>query len=93
MTFFEYYQNRWNKVPDSTLLRLIVNKIAWNLWQMDGIKDTVPLGKPHTEYEQLSLFEMEPTLILSAEERNAIPCKVYDWRQKQSVLFRSLKER
>jgi hypothetical protein len=93
LTFCDYYRNRWGKSPDYKLLRQVTNKIVWNLWQMDGIKDTVPLGKPHREYEQLSLFEMEPTLILSDEDKEASPCKIYDWRQKNSILYKNLKER
>ena len=59
---------------------------------MDGMKDTVPLGKPHKEYEQLSLFKMEPTLMLTDEERDATPCKIYDWRRDRSILFKTIKE-
>ncbi len=78
LTFVDCYRNHWNKEPDFELLQKLSNKIAWNLWQMDGMKDTVPLGKPHKEYEQLSLFKMEPTLMLTDEERDATPCKIYD---------------
>ena len=77
LTFVDCYRNHWNKEPDFELLQKLSNKIAWNLWQMDGMKDTVPLGKPHKEYEQLSLFKMEPTLMLTDEERDATPCKIY----------------
>ncbi len=92
LTFVDCYRNHWNKEPDFELLQKLSNKIAWNLWQMDGMKDTVPLGKPHKEYEQLSLFKMEPTLMLTDEERDATPCKIYDWRRDRSILFKTIKE-
>ena len=46
LTFTDYYEERWGQQPDGKLLDQIANKIAWNIWQMDGLKDTVPLGKP-----------------------------------------------
>ena len=45
MTFCDYYKERWGKRADTKLLKSIANIISWNLWQMDGLKDTVPLGK------------------------------------------------
>lgn len=42
LTFIDYYTERWEKQPDEKLLRQVANKIAWNIWQMDGLKDTVP---------------------------------------------------
>ena len=57
LTFVDYYRERWEKDPDEKLLRQVTNIIAWNIWQMDGLKDTVPLGKPYEEFHQMSLFE------------------------------------
>lgn len=45
MTFNDYYVERWGKDPDVKVLRQFANVIAWNLWQMDGFTDAVPLGK------------------------------------------------
>lgn len=42
LTFIDYYTERWEKQPDEKLLRQVANRIAWNIWQMDGLKDTVP---------------------------------------------------
>lgn len=90
LTFAEYYEERWHTQPDDNLLRQIANKIAWNIWQMDGLKDTVPLGKPYEEYKQMTFFEafgMEDDVALEA-----MPCKIYNWRSKTSLTFRDLKE-
>ena len=93
LTFTDYYEDHWGKQPDEKLLRQIANKIAWNIWQMDGLKDTVPLGKPYEEFHQMTLAE----LFLEPEERTedeaeAIPCKVYNWRRDNSIVFKKLKE-
>lgn len=89
MTFVDYYRYRWGKDPDVKLLRTLANKIAWNIWQMDGLSDTVPMGRPYEEYHQMSLFE-------DAEEKTeeAAPCcKIYNWRRGNSLLFKKLKEK
>lgn len=94
LTFVDYYKERWEKEPDEKLLRTIVNKIVWNIWQMDGLKDTVPLGKPYEEFHQMSLFDVIPELDGTAEEeQEAVLCKIYNWRKDNSVLFKSLKEK
>lgn len=90
LTFTDYYQDRWHKTPENKLLRQIANKIAWNIWQMDGLKDTVPLGKPYEEFKQLTFFDafgMEDDATIEA-----VSCKIYNWRSKTSLTFKELKE-
>lgn len=89
LTFVDYYEARWAEKPPKALLSRVANKIAWNLWQMDGLKDTVPLGKPYRKYHQESLFDMNEE---SSEEREAIPCEIQDWRGHAYPLFKKLKE-
>ena len=83
---------RWEKDPEEKLLRQITNKIAWNIWQMDGLKDTVPLGKPYEEYHQMTFFDMYPDMVEKEDEPEAILCKIYDWRKDNSIIFKKLKE-
>jgi hypothetical protein len=92
LTFIDYYRERWDKEPDSKLLRQIINKIVWNIWQMDGLKDTVPLGKPYEEFHQMSLadfFEDMPDY--KEAEPDAVFCRIYDWRRENSIQFKTLK--
>lgn len=91
LTFTDYYEARWDKQPDGKLLRQMANKIAWNLWQMDGLKDTVPLGKPYEEFKQMTFFEMMG--MEDPAETEAVPCRIFDWRSKTSLKFMELKER
>lgn len=92
LTFVDYYEERWERQPDAKLLRQIANKIAWNIWQMDGLKDTVPLGKPYEESRQLTLFDMFGLEDESEAESEAVPCRIFNWRTKNSILFSKLKE-
>lgn len=93
LTFTDYYEERWDKQPDDKLLQQMANKIVWNIWQMDGLKDTVPLGKPYEEYRQMTLFEMlGDTQSDDADEPEAVPCRIFNWRSKTSMKFMKLKE-
>ena len=49
LTFTNYYKGCWQRQPDDKLLQQMANKIVWNIWQMEGLKNTVPLGKPYEE--------------------------------------------
>jgi type II restriction enzyme len=91
MTFLDYYEERWDKEPDEKLLKTVTNKIVWNLWQMDGLQDTVPLGKPYEKYYPVSLFD--EAYEKPDEELEAVPSKIYDWRRDNSIFFNRMKAR
>lgn len=92
LTFVDYYEERWEKKPDDKLLEQIANKIAWNIWQMDGLKDTVPLGKPYEEFKQLTLFDMFDIDDTSDDLPEALPCRIFNWRSNTSLRFQDIKE-
>lgn len=92
ITLCDYYKDCWQEKVDKKTLSKVANIIAWNLWQMDGLKDTVPLGKPYEDEYQISLFEPIDTEDVK-EEREAVPCKIFNWRSKESIIFRGCKGR
>lgn len=93
LTFLDYYRERMEKDPDAALLRKLAGRIAWNLWQMDGLKDTVPLGRLYEPYHQMSFFDLFPDKTEEQdEEPEAVPCRIYDWRRENSLVFQSVKE-
>lgn len=91
MTFVDNVEFKWNNKPTIKELKAISNIIAWNLFQMDGLTDTVPLGVPQSEFEQPSLFDFfEET---SQEEKIVSPkCKIKDWKSNKPVLFSDVKK-
>ena len=95
ITFVDYMQDRWGRVPTDVELRKIVNVIVWNLWQMDGISGTIPFEKPKEEYHQFSLFDFvvadEPRK-QDIEEPEEVYCRIYDWRSDKSLTYKSMKE-
>lgn len=96
LSFYEYFTERWEHDLDMKILTRIANIISWNIWQMDGLKDTVPLGKPYEENRQMKLFdllEFDDKNIQSTETtEEAIPCKIRDWRSNNTILFKNCKK-
>ncbi|WP_322631358.1 Eco57I restriction-modification methylase domain-containing protein [Aedoeadaptatus coxii] len=91
ITFIEYYLSVFQTMPKTDLLRSVAHKIAWNLWQMDGLSDKVPLGKHFDPEEQISFFT--PPIEEHKEEVIAYPCIIRNWRSKTTETMRALKER
>lgn len=81
-TFADYHVAKFGKPAPLTQLKQIANIIAWNVWQMDGLKDCVPFG---AEQSQLDLFADIPTC---AEQTD---CIIKDWRSKKILKFKELK--
>lgn len=92
LTFSDYYEERWERKPNDKLLEQIANKIAWNIWQMDGLKDTVPLGKPYEEFRQLTLFDAFGVEDEGENVLEAVPCRIFNWRSKSPLKFMDIKE-
>ena len=74
----------------------IAKIVAWNIWQMDGIKFVVPNSCHQEEDVQLTLFgeEIEIHECPGCERNdnslhNGIYCRIYDWPANESVEFYS----
>lgn len=94
MTFVEYVRYRWGEDPSEKELRTIINTIVWNIWQMDGLKSTVPYGvrKEDPDEQQMTFFDMgwdDAFPSVNAPETPPVKkkCKIYDWRANRSMLF------
>jgi hypothetical protein len=95
LTFVEYTQERWDREPKETELKKIADVIVWNLWQMDGITGKIPYGQTKDEFYQLSLFDFVVSDEQAKEEQEETfetECQIYDWRKKQSLTYRSMRE-
>ncbi len=92
----EHMVHRWRQEPDKAWLEKLCTVICWNLWQMDGIKGCVP-AEPQPSEEQLSLFLSEPQNeqgnLFGEKEEKKIDCRLFDWREKQSISYKALREK
>lgn len=90
-TYVDYYQKKWNKKPSKKQLKKIADIVCWNIWQMDGLKGTVPGGR-------LADVAIQPSMDDYFEEKelvnpyNDIPSMIYDWENKQIVKYIDCRE-
>lgn len=83
-TFIDNYRMRFKEDISLKWLETIATIISWNIWQMDGITNTIPL---HSRlYQQGNLFESFDTM----ENTISLPCKIKDWRARKILLFKNL---
>lgn len=64
LTYCEHWRQYFKREPIKAHVEIIAEIVSWNVWQMDGLKKTVP--------------------------GTDIPCKIYDWKKNEEVLFRDI---
>lgn len=94
MTFTEYLQDRWTRQPSEKELKKVANVITWNLWQMDGLKGTVPLGEPEDLSHQMTMDDLFGSAFgfgdVEEKTKKTPRCKIYDWRKDNAILFEAV---
>ena len=96
-TFSDYYFFKFSVPALKAHLFIIANIIAWNIWQMDGIKFVIPNSCKAEVDEKKDLLEEIHTSIIPCPGcasgnhslHNGIYAKTYDWSGKNSIVFRS----
>lgn len=88
-TFIDYYNERFSKEPTNKMIDRIANIVSWNLWQMDGLKDTIPFEIPKDEFQQMSFYDFFSNI--KKEEAKTVYCKIKDWRANRIIEYRSMK--
>lgn len=94
-SYQEYFLNRFNEEPPLREMKKIANIVAWNIWQMNGITYTSPYSLAESVYKQMNIFDLlnENTEAEDLGETDELPSKIYDWRSKKSLEFKSLVDR
>lgn len=98
LTFIDYYENRFDKSPEQSLVNEISTIISWNLWQMDGMKFVVPFSCSNEEHVQLDLFgDDDNSLFLcpgcnngNIRAHNGKYCQIKDWSKNKEIKAVSL---
>ena len=96
-TFAEHYADNFEVPAIPEYLIKIAKIVAWNIWQMDGIKFVVPNSCTEDINEQYDLFgDITRTVIPCPgcerndhSKHNGIYCRIYDWPANRSVEFYS----
>ena len=81
LTFQEYFERHFKKKVELKILKEVAEIISWNLWQMDGLKFTIPFAKVDKGYN-----------MFSNENYSAgkIYCEIKDWQTGEIVQYRHL---
>ena len=94
----EHYEAKFNEKIETQNLEDFAKIIAWNIWQMDGLKFVVPNSCCNKEFVEEDLFER---LIISKScegcklgygkkslfKHNGIYCKIHDWKKNEILRF------
>lgn len=97
-SFIEYYSYKFNEEPKAKSLKEFANIISFNIFQMDGLKYTIPLTGDFTKaeepmVEQIALFDFEDEIEEEAKEISVgIPVLIKDWKKNKMIDFQSLQE-
>lgn len=94
-SYQEYYEDRFRQTPTVQELKRIAQIAAWNIWQMNGLTLTAPYSLAPPVQKQMSLFDIlgQDDNDESEKENNELPCKIFDWRSKESLEFKALVNR
>ena len=97
LSYIDYYRERNHEDPKMELLRAVANIIAWNVWQMDGIKYVVPNSCKAEKHEEFTMFGSVIREIQcpgcekgQINKHNGVYCRVFDWRRDRSIPFISM---
>lgn len=92
-TFIEYYEYKFNEVPNVELVNQIADIISWNFWQMDGLKGVIPNSCSDEKIIGYNLFgEPDISSCLGCEtqnifKHNGIYSIIKDWQNDKIIRF------
>lgn len=99
-TFIDYYQGKFKEMPSIELQKEIAEIIAWNIFQMDGLKYVIPMS---CKTEQVTikgtetLFGKEDDQIIekpcegcekkTAKNHNGTYVRIMNWKEDKVIRF------
>ncbi len=93
-TLAEHYKAKFEGEPGTQDLISFAKVIAWNIWQMDGLKFVVPGSCCTEEVVEEDLFERhvvsrpcEGCRTGDNTKHNGVYCKIKDWETHRNVRF------
>lgn len=96
-TFIDNYEAKFGVFPVKEYLREIAEILAWNIWQMDGLKFVIPNSchnKTSVQYllwgEEIHEERCEGCRKNNRNKHNGIYCYVMDWEKNKKIKFVNL---
>lgn len=94
-TFIDYYVDKFENHPINLYLIELAKIISWNIWQMDGQKNTIPnYAKPA---QQVQMSFLDNGLIDTLQDCNSVDvskdvyCKIKNWQTNRTIKFDNIK--
>ena len=84
MAFMDAMQEKWQREPTEHELLQAAEIISWNIWQMDGLKGTVPVDALYAKEQQLNLFS---EFGMPEHEEKVQQCKIMNWRDGHRLTY------
>ena len=95
-TFIDYFLDKFGNFPKKEYLLTLANILAWNIFQMDGLKYVIPYSCKPTKNGQISLFDVEEEFPCpgcesgDCSKHTGIYPVVKNWRTKVNYRFYDL---
>jgi hypothetical protein len=99
-TFIDYYQAQFKEMPRIELQKAIAEIIAWNIFQMDGLKYVIPMScktEQITIKGAVSLFGKEDDQVVekpcagcenkTAKNHNGTYVRIMNWKEDKVIRF------
>jgi type II restriction enzyme len=99
-TFIDYYRDKFKRRPRLNLQKEIAEIIAWNIFQMDGLKYVIPMSCKNVKITikgEETLFEKKEDYIAekpcvgcekkTATNHNGVYAKTMDWVKSEPINF------
>lgn len=85
VTYEEALSARLGRMPTAQEYKAVIEVIARNLWQMDGLTGAVPYtqAEPVEEVHQVQLYELEGMEMYRPAPKSKDLCDIYNWRQRR----------
>lgn len=91
LTLLENAKEIWKQDLTVKQQEQIADIICWNLFQMDGLTDCIPVGAPADQFVQSSLFDFFETE-QTDDETTSPPVIINWWDNKAKIKIREMKE-
>ena len=99
-TFIDYYQDKFKETPSTELQKEIAEIIAWNIFQMDGLKYVIPMScktEQITTKGAVSLFGKEDDQVVekpcagcknkTVKNHNGTYVRIMNWKEDKVIRF------
>lgn len=94
-TYVDFFLAKFEKKPTLAQLKAVAGIIAWNVWQMDGLKGVVPDSCREIVREEFDLFGESTKTVIRCEgcqkddiyRHNGRYCLIKDWKEGKTTRF------